>query len=380
MKTRASIYLEASLPRPRAVWQMLLRSGNSTPIAFLILALLFASSCQDRKQTTRSGIEFTKIPPAAEGGRERVDTIAGRVSGARPGQKIVVYAKSGPWWVQPWPEQALIEINANGTWSTPTHLGYEYSALLVNPDYHPSPTLDEAPTEGGSVIKVKIVQGVGSLPPALTKPLQFSGYDWNVRTVAADRGGVNNLYDGDNAWTDASGALHMRITKKEGRWHCAEVVLGQSLGYGTYRVVVRDTSRLEPAAVLSMHTFDESGGSRHYREMDVEIGRWGNAESENNAQYGIQPFYVPGNVVPFVEPAGTLTHTFRWESGKVSFETVRGASARTGGPVVSRHVFTSGVPTPGAEVFQFMLYVVASDGSPLQKEIEVVVEKFEYFP
>jgi len=191
---------------------------------------------------------------------------------------------------------------------------------------------------------------------------------------------VNNLYDGDNAWTDASGALHMRITKKEGRWHCAEVVLGQSLGYGTYRVVVRDTSRLEPAAVLSMHTFDESGGSLHYREMDVEIGRWGNAESENNAQYGIQPFYVPGNVVPFVEPAGTLTHTFRWESGKVSFETVRGASARTGGPVVSRHVFTSGVPTPGAEVFQFMLYVVASDGSPLQKEIEVVVEKFEYFP
>ena len=65
---------------------------------------------------------------------------------------------------------------------------------------------------------------------APTKALHFSGYDWKVRTIASDRGGLNNLYGGDNAWTDASGALHLRITKKEGRWSCAEVVLSRSLG------------------------------------------------------------------------------------------------------------------------------------------------------
>jgi hypothetical protein len=39
----------------------------------------------------------------AQGGRERVDTISGRVRNARPKQQIVIYAHSGPWWVQPWP-------------------------------------------------------------------------------------------------------------------------------------------------------------------------------------------------------------------------------------------------------------------------------------
>lgn len=67
---------------------------------------------------------------------------------------------------------------------------------------------------------------------------------------------------------------------------------------------MRDISHLEPAVVLSMTTFDDWAGEQHYREMDMEISRWGDAASKNNAQYGIQPFYVPGNVAPFIAPAG----------------------------------------------------------------------------
>jgi hypothetical protein len=219
---------------------------------------------------------------------------------------------------------------------------------------------------------------VGSLPPPPTKPLQFSGYDWKVRTIAGDRGGTNNLYSSDNASVDASGALHLRITKKGDRWVCAEAELTRSLGHGTYTIVVRDTSTLEPAAILSMHTFDEWGGQEHYREMDVEIGRWGDAKYPSNTQYGVQPFFVPGNVAPFHEPPGTLTHSLHWESGRASFATFRGSTAK--GALVSQHTFTSGIPAPGQEVFQFIFYVVASDKYPLQKESEVVIEKFEYLP
>jgi hypothetical protein len=129
-----------------------------------------------------------------------------------------------------------------------------------------------------------------------------------------------------------------------------------------------------------MNTFDDSGGDQHYRELDVEISRWGDAASKNNAQYGVQPFYVPGNVSPFKVPSGTLTHSMHWESGRASFKTVRGSSMRAGAPVVSEHVFTSGVPSPGQERIQLFFYVVASDKNPLQKETEVVVEKFEYLP
>jgi len=338
------------------------------------------TSCQSRHGDTGPSIEFSKIPPAAQGGRERVDTIAGRVKNPRPGQQIVIYARSGPWWVQPWPDHPFISIRADSTWSTETHLGHEYAALLVDPSYHPPPTIEVAPTVGGSVALVRIVKGVGSLPPLPTRPLRFSGYDWEIHTSSQTRGGLNNLYDADNVWSDASGALHLRITKKSDKWTCAHVMLTRCLGYGTYTFVVRDTSHLEPAAILSMHTYDRWGGDQHFREMNIEIGRWGDATSKDNAQYSIQPFYVPGNISQFTEPGGTLTHTLLWESGRASFKTVRGSSMRPVAPMIHQHIFTSGVPTPGQELLELMLYIVASDRYPLQKDAEVVIEKFEYLP
>jgi hypothetical protein len=60
------------------------------------------TSCQSHKANSGPLIEFTHIPSAAQGGRERVDTIFGRVRNARP-VPIVIYARSGQWRVQPWP-------------------------------------------------------------------------------------------------------------------------------------------------------------------------------------------------------------------------------------------------------------------------------------
>ena len=352
-----------------------LRKGM--PFLAFCLAL---NACYSHQTEARPAIKFTKIPPAAEGGRERVDTVSGRVIGARSGQQIVIYARSGPWWVQPWPDQALIPIRADSTWSTSTHLGFEYAALLVDPGFHPPPTMDVAPTQGGPVAAVEIVKGAGTPQLAPTKPLHYSGYDWKVRTIASDRGGLNNLYDADNAWTDANGALHLRIKKKADRWSCAEVFLTRSLGYGTYILVVRDTSHLAPAAVLSMNTYDEWAGEQHFRELGIAIGRWGDATSKKNAQYEIQPFYVPGNLIEFTEPPGVLTHSLHWESGQASFKTVRGSSVQAGAPVVSEHVFTSGVPSPGHELLHLAFFVVASEKNTLHDENELVIEKFEYFP
>ncbi len=349
-------------------------------LSVVVCVALLLASCHSQVAPSAPKIEFTKIPPAAQGGRERVDTISGKVSGAHAGQQIVVYARSGPWWVQPWPDKPFIPIQADSTWGTSTHLGFEYAAMLVEPGYHPAPTMDVAPTVGGGVAAVEIVKGTGTVEVAPTVPLHFSGYDWTVRTIASDRGGMNNLYDGDNAWVDAKGAMHLRIKKKGEKWSCTEVVLTRSLGYGTYIITVRDVSRLEPAAVFSMNTFDDWGGDQHYREIDVEMSKWGDATSKSNAQFGIQPFYVPGNVSPFTAPPGLLTHSMHWESGKATFRTVKGASLQTGAPVVSEHSFTAGVPTAGQERFQFLFYVIASEKYPMQKENEVVIEKFEYLP
>ncbi len=346
----------------------------------LTVSLFLLVGCHSREAATGPIVEFTKIPPAAQGGRERVDTISGRVTGAKPGQRVVIYAMSGPWWVQPWPDQPFLSIQPDSSWSTSSHLGFKYAALLVDPGYHPPATMDVAPVPGGAVAAVKIVDGVGTPQIAPTVPIKFSGYDWDVRTIAGDRGGTNSLYDGDNAWVDKDGALHLRIKKKGNKWSCAEAVLSRSLGYGTYIVTVRDTSQLDPAAILSLNTFDDWGGEQNYRELDVELGRWGDASNKNNAQFAVQPFYVPGNVASFVAPAGVLTHSFHWEPGRVKFVTVRGQSMHQGAPVVSEHLFTSGVPSSGHEKMQFLFYVVASDKNPMQKDDEVVLEKFEYLP
>ena len=211
-------------------------TSATCPVLRIMSAIVFLGAvalvaCQlDKPQETPS-ITFTKIPPAAQGGRERVDKISGRVSGARPGQQIVVYAKSGPWWVQPWPEHPFISIQPDSTWSTQTHLGYEYAALLVDADYHPAPTIDVAPPMSGSVVALKIVNGVGSLPDLPTVPLRFSGYDWNVRTTDSARGGLNSLYDADNVWTDKSGVLHLRISSKPKGLSCVGAGSPRPCGY-----------------------------------------------------------------------------------------------------------------------------------------------------
>jgi len=350
-------------------------------LILIILGLGFAGhGCHSQKNRASPSIEFTHIPPAAQGGPERVDTISGRVRNARPEQQIVIYAHSGAWWLQRNPDHPLIPIQADSTWSTETHLGFEYAALLVEPDYHPLAILDLVPTQGGSVALVTIVKGVGPPQMAQTGSLKFSGYDWSVRTIPNNKGGMDNLFDPENAWTDTSGALHMRIKKKSDAWSCAEIYLTRSLGYGTYSVTVRDTSNIDPAAVFTMYTFEDSAGEQHYREMDLEVSRWGDPANKNNAQYVIQPFYIPGNVIAFAAPPGTLTYVLRWESGHATFKTFRGSSAGAGAQLVSEHEFTSGIPEPGKAIPRLIFYVVASNKYPMQKPSEVVVEKFEYLP
>ena len=323
-------------------------------------------------------IQFTTIPPAAVGGSERVALIAGRAAGIQPGQRIVIYAKSGVWWVQPITDKPYTTVAADSTWQNKIHLGDEYAALLVDHGYRPANTRDALPPLGDGVIAIATVKGTGDPTTRPPKVLAFSGYEWDVRNIPSDRGGPND-YDPDNAWTDAEGRLHLKLAKRDGRWTSAEVILRRGLGHGTYSFTVRDVSGLDPAAVLGLLTWDIESVDQNHRELDVEISHWGDAKTPNT-QYVVQPYYVPANVARFTAPPGTLTHSFRWEPGQASFKTVRGAGERGTGPLVAEHVFTSGVPSSGTETFQLILYAIASEKNPMEKGAEIVVEKFEYLP
>jgi formate hydrogenlyase transcriptional activator len=122
------------------------------------MCVLF-SACHPRQWKTRPFIEITKVPPASVGNPYTNLTIEGRVVGARPAQQIVLYARSGAWWVQPLANQPYTKIQPDSTWKNSTHPGTEYAALLVDPGYSPPSVTIVLPSAGGAVAAVAVVEG-----------------------------------------------------------------------------------------------------------------------------------------------------------------------------------------------------------------------------
>lgn len=337
-----------------------------------VMGMLPAALCQACRRQDKSNaptIAFTRIPQADPAGSARHDIIEGRVTGAVPSQKIVLYAKNGKWWVQPLVDQPITDLRPNFKWTNATHLGTHYAALLVKDGYRPQRVLDSLPQADDSVLAVTSVPGAERPPSPVTN---FSGYQWRLRDAPSSRGGPN-VYSSSNISLDEQGAMHLHISRTEKDWSCAEASLTQNLGYGTYTFVVHGLEKLEPAAVFGMFTHDYASGALNNREMNIEISRWGDP-AKTNAQYVLQPYYVAANVHRFRAPAGTLTFSIHWEPNRVAFSTQRGSAN------VSEHVFTAGVPSPGIESVRVVLYNYRTAVVKLKNPMEVVIERFSYFP
>jgi hypothetical protein len=356
----------------------------------VLLASLALTGCQPTSKYSAPTLAFGKVPAAYQEGpfetgiSERdykTGTIEGRAAGARPGQRIVLYAKTdGRWGVCRQSGQPFANIDTDGGWKASVHLGIQYAALLVDPTYNPPEQTESLPTVGNGVAALAVVNGEGAAP-AVPPPkiLNFSGYQWTASSGTIFHAGSRNVFDPANAWTDEGGALHLRISGSPGKWTAAELKLTRSLGYGTYKLQVRDISHLEPSAVLTLITWDGVGTESNRHELDVELGLWGYPDN-SNVHYVVQPYYVPANFVTFQVPPGLYTHSFRWEPGKVTFSTVARSGNATGGQVINQHVFTSGVPSPEDESVRIALYVFHQGHVPLKGENEVIVDAFEYLP
>jgi hypothetical protein len=368
------------------------RSHILVPTATLsvLLASFVLTGCHSSSRNSAPTVAFSKVAAAYQESPYKTDIterdyktgiVDGRVTGARPGQRIVLYAKTdGRWGVCRQSDQPFTNIETDGRWKASVHLGLQYAALLVDPTYNPPEQTESLPIVGNGVVALAVVNGEGVVP-VLPSPniLNFSGYEWTTSAGPIFRAGSRNLFDPANVWTDERGALHLRISGSPGKWAGAEVKLTRSLGYGTYRFQLRDVSHLEPSALLTLITWDGLGTESTRRELDVELGRWGYPDG-TNVNYVVQPYYVPANFVAFRVPPGPYTHSFRWEPGKVTFSTVAGSGNTTGGRVINQHVFTSGVPSPEGESVRIALYVFHQGHIPLKNENEVIIDKFEYLP
>jgi hypothetical protein len=369
-----------------------LRPHILAPTATLsvLLASFVLTGCHSSSKNSAPTVAFSKVAAAYQESPYKTDIserdyktdmVEGLATGARPGQRIVLYANTdGRWGLCRQSGQAFANIETDGRWKASVHLGIQYAALLVDPTFNPPEQTESLPIVGNGVVALTVVDGEGAAPVLpLPKILSFSGYEWKTSTGPIFHAGSRNAFDPANVWTDERGALHLRISGSPGKWNTAEVKLTRSLGYGTYRFQVRDVSLLEPSALLTLITWDGVGTESNRHELDVELGRWGYLDN-TNVKYVVQPYYVPADSVAFRVPPGLHTHSFRWEPGKVTFWTVAGSSNTTGGRVINQHVFTTGVPSPEGESVRIALYVFHQGHIPLENENEVVIEKFEYLP
>jgi hypothetical protein len=341
-----------------------------------ILCFMFAG-CHSRSVAPRPSVEISRVPSAIGGGPERMDVIEGRVKGTKPSEQIVLYARNGVWWIQPFRSRPFTAIQDDSTWKGLTHLGTEYAALLVEQGYNPDARITELPKEGNGIVAIVTLKG--SDAPVASNVIHFSGYDWKVRSAPVPTGGDLNSYAQSNVWTDEKGYLHLRMRILDGHWSCAEVNLTRSLGYGTYKFVVQDSAHLDPSNVLGMFTLDEAADAETRSELDIELSRWGKPNF-TNGQYVVQPYYIPQNVSHFAVTAGPFTHILRWEPGLASFRTIRGSVDVRGLKSIAEHSFTSGIPTAGSETVHLNLYDFHPSTNGSQQPAEVVIEKFEYVP
>ena len=359
-----------------AVW----RCWRSVFALLLIPPSVHLAGChQAASQEAKPKILFSQVPERNLANQNKQDVMEGTVSGAKQGQRLVIYSKSGGlWWLQPLLTSPFTPILYDGVWRNETHLGTDYAVLLVDPGYRPTAVLDHLPEPEKGVVALAVSPGQEKSSSYF---IDFSGFTWRVRRKPSDRGGTSNPYNPDNVYVDQSGALHLRIIKRGQQWTCSEVNLTRSLGYGTYSFTVEDISKLEASVVFGIFTWDYSTDQEDHREFDINIGRWGDPQNKN-AEFVLQPSFVPANFSRFVAPAGRLKHTIVWEPGRITMVTSRASGSRDTS-VVSRHVFSSEVPAPGLESLRMTFFAYRKPNqksSAIQHPAEVVVERFEYLP
>src|SRR5271156_568792 len=113
-----------------------------------VIASVLLIGCHSSSVSPKPSIQITQVPPVNPGGPVQMDFIEGRVANFKAGQRIVLYARSGIWWIQPFANQPVTQIQPDSTWKNSTHLGTDYAAILVDAGYQPPSKMAVLPAEG----------------------------------------------------------------------------------------------------------------------------------------------------------------------------------------------------------------------------------------
>jgi len=128
--------------------------ASATLVCVGVSALYYALEISDRFRPSKEtpDIEIDAITVSALA--NELGTMNGHVTGLRHPEryKVVIYAHTNHWYVQPFTEQPLTEILPNGSWSNSTHRGDAYAAFVVSSTWRPVETVNALPVTGGDIL------------------------------------------------------------------------------------------------------------------------------------------------------------------------------------------------------------------------------------
>lgn len=225
--------------------------------------------------------------------------------------------------------------------------------------------------------------------------LSFKGYTWRVKN--AYQGPGPNLFSDSsgNATVNQDDELVLGITNSGGQWRCAEVVLQDALGYGTYRFKTNTRmDQLDPNIIFSpfiweyAQCYSSDTWWNSTNEFDIEFSRWGDP---NNwpAQYAAQPWDWAGNVHRFELPeeaaAEQLTNELQWTPNSMICSTWTGhADASTPETLVHTWTYTGvHLPRPEQPRVHMNMWLLNGNSPQNGQPATVVVTDFafeEYTP
>jgi hypothetical protein len=369
----------------------------------LVLALV--SGLMLHSALAEPTIEITSVPSYAEDG-----FLSGTVSGIDfASHQVAVYIQieGVGWWTKPTFANPTVPIEPDGTFTADVAGGgidnraTIYCVAVIEEGVVP-PLAEGAPRVPADLqsLAVDCVERYG-------RTFQFAGRTWAVKEAPVAVGpGQNRFSDRtEDVFVDESG-LHLTINFHEGFWWATEVILLDSVGYGTYSFQTNSrVDLLDVNATFGAFTWDAYGDEQSiprspHREIDFEDSRRGDTAELTNAEMVVQPYDVPGNLrrytIPDLSADATLTRFFNWEPNQIEFVALRGHHAPDDfapEDLIDEHLYTTDpsldhfVPTAGRQRFRFNLWlnnVELGGASPPKPAsavpIEVVITDFSFVP
>ena len=215
------------------------------------------------------------------------------------------------------------------------------------------------------------------------KDIEFGGRKWTVRPNGTGGPGPCHWSD-TNAWVDAGGLLHLKISHAGSQWHCAEIYTPDTLGFGSYQwQVISRLDAFDKNVVLGLFPYRGPDGQN---EIDIEIAHWG------NAAYPLGNFTVypaaagirqTSRSFPFSLNGDYTTHRFNWQPEFVYYQMLHGHQSGNANEITN---WTFSPKNPAAAVPQqpmplhLNLWLFQGRAPSDGKEVEVIIKSFDHTP